>query len=191
VRLTVPADESDRELSARLVHGDEAALRDAYRAYAPAVLGLAMRVIGDAALAEEVMQDVFVRLWEQPDRFDPERGRLRTYLLAMTHSRAVERVRSEDSRRRRHDAAGREARTFVDDESSRALEHRDSQTAVRAALAMLPEEQRRAIEMAYYDGLSYREVAAALSEPEGTVKYRIRVGMQKMRAALQAMEVSP
>jgi RNA polymerase sigma-70 factor (ECF subfamily) len=191
VRVTQSADEHDRRLAARLVAGDEAALRDAYREFAGPVFGLAARVIGDDTLAEEVVQDVFVRLWEQPDRFDPARGRLRSFLLAMAHSRAVERVRAEDSQRRRHEAARREA-TIVDDaDPGQDLDRRARQAAVRAALEGLPAEQRIPIEMAFYDGLSYRDVALALSEPEGTVKYRIRTGMQKMRAALQAVEVSP
>lgn len=183
--------QDDRRIAAGLVAGDEQALRDAYRAYSPAVLALAMRVISDRVLAEEVMQDVFVRLWEQPERFDPDRGRLRSFLLAMTHSRAVERVRSEDSQRRRQDAAGREAAIEHFPDPSRGLVVNEVQTAVRIALAELPEDQRTAIEMAYYDGMSYRDVAVALDEPEGTVKYRIRTGMQKMRAALQAVEVAP
>jgi RNA polymerase sigma-70 factor (ECF subfamily) len=191
VKVSVTADERDRRRAAGLVAGDEAALREVYRAYAPAVLALAVRVISDRTLAEEVMQDVFVRLWEHPDRFDPERGRLRSFLLAMTHSRAVERVRAEDSQRRRQAAAGREAEVVTNEDPSRALVTNDVQLAVRDALAQLPEDQRRAIEMAYYDGLSYRDVAIALDEPEGTVKYRIRTGMQKMRAALQAVEVAP
>ncbi|MCU1464306.1 MAG: hypothetical protein JWM72_234 [Actinomycetia bacterium] len=187
----MPEDSPDRIWSKRLVAGDENALREAYRDHAPAVLGLATRVLGSfGGQAEDVLQDVFVRLWEHPDHFDPARGRLRSYLLAMTHSRAVERVRAEDSQRRRLEAAGNQLVDVATD-PTRALTTLDSRSAVQRVLADLPSEQRIAIEMAYYRGLSYRDVAIALAEPEGTVRYRIRAGMQKMRAALQAEEVSP
>lgn len=187
----MPEDSSDRDWSRRCIAGDEGALREAYRDHAAAVLGLAVRVLGNAALAEDVMQDVFVRLWEQPDRFDPARGRLRSYLLAMTHSRAVERLRSEDSQRRRIEAAGRQPADTSASDPVRELAAAGTSSEVRRVLAELPTDQRVAIEMAYFGGLSYRDVAVALAEPEGTVRYRIRAGMRKMRAALQAAEVSP
>jgi len=185
----------EHALCERLAAGDERALRDTYRMHAPAVFGLAMRVLANQALAEEVTQDVFVRLWEQPQRFDAERGTLRSYLLAMTHSRAVERVRSEESLRRRHEAAAEQSAPsgagVSSEDPARVAVDRDTESAVRRALAALPESQRVPIELAYFDGLSYREVAEVLAEPEGTVKYRIRAGMQKLRAALQAVEVAP
>jgi RNA polymerase sigma-70 factor, ECF subfamily len=191
VQSKVPEDSPDQNWSQRLIAGDERALRDAYHANAPAVLGLATRVLGSETLAEDVMQEVFVRLWEQPERYDALRGRLRSYLLAMTHSRAVERLRAEDSQRRRADAARREPTDAAASDVGQSLVRNEAGSAVRRALADLPHEQRLAIHMAYFDGYSYREVAAALSEPEGTVRSRIRSGMQKMRAALQAEEVSP
>jgi RNA polymerase sigma-70 factor (ECF subfamily) len=190
--MSAPGESPDRDWSRRLVAGDEHVLREVYRACAPAVLGLATRVLGNATAAEDVLQDVFVRLWERPEAYDPERGRLRSYLLAMTHSRAVERLRAEDSQRRRLAAArqNQAPETHAAD-PGRDLEARRAGTAVRHALAELPEEQREPIEMAYFGGLSYREVAVTLDEPEGTIRYRIRAGMQKMRAALQAEEVWP
>jgi RNA polymerase sigma-70 factor (ECF subfamily) len=184
-------DASDRRWSERLVAGDESALREIYRELAPAVLGLATRVLGDTTLAEDVMQDVFVRLWEQPERFDPARGRLRSFLLTMTHSRSVERLRAEDSQRRRMHAAATQPAAEPPGDPTDALAQQDANRAVRRVLATLPRDQRVAIEMAYFGGLSYRDVAVAVGEPEGTVRYRIRAGMQKMRAALQAEEVSP
>jgi RNA polymerase sigma-70 factor, ECF subfamily len=186
----LPENPRDRELASRLVAGDERALREAYRAHAPAVHGLARRVLSNEALAEEIVQDVFVRLWEQPERYDVSRGPLRAFLLRMTHSRAVERVRSEESLRRRHTKLERQPAPPAEDPAG-AVETRETELAIRAALAALPEPQRRPIEMAYFDGLSYREVALALGEPEGTVKYRIRMGMQQLRAALRAREVAP
>ena len=182
----------DHALAERLAAGDEQALREAYQAYAPAVFGLAMRVVANETLAEDVVQEVFVRLWERPERFDADRGPLRAYLLAMTHSRAVERVRSEDSLRRRHELAHKDASREPEVETpEHVLVDKDVSAAVRSALATLPESQRVPIEMAYFEGMSYRQVAAALQEPEGTVKYRIRCGMQKLRTALRAAEVAP
>jgi len=191
VQCEVPDDSPDRDWSRRLIAGDESALREAYCGHAPAVLGLAMRILGNATLAEDVVQDVYVRLWEQPERFDPIRGRLRSYLLAMTHSRAVERLRAEDSQRRRIASAGRQPVDTDASDPTHSVAVREAGAAVRRALAELPEEQRTAIELAYFGGLSYRDVAVALAEPEGTVRTRIRAGMRKMRAALQAEEVSP
>jgi RNA polymerase sigma-70 factor (ECF subfamily) len=182
----------DRAWAERLVAGDEHALREVYREFAPAVYGLALRVIANESIAEEVVQEVFVRLWERPERFDATRGPLRAYLLAMTHSRAVERVRSEDSLRRRHEFAQREAlREPPVEDPEHMLVDKDVSSAIRKALAALPESQRVPIEMAYFEGMSYRQVAAALDEPEGTIKYRIRGGMQKLRTALRAAEVGP
>ena len=110
----------------------------------------------------------------------------------MTHSRAVERVRAEDSLRRRHENASREALREPNVEDPEVLlVDKDVSAAVRTALAALPESQRVPIEMAYFEGMSYRQVAVALEEPEGTVKYRIRCGMQKLRTALRAVEVGP
>jgi len=180
----------DAELIARLEQGDESALREIYRAYSPAVFGLAMRALSDATLAEEVTQDVFVRLWEQPDRFDPARGSMRSFLMAIAHSRAVERVRAEDSVRRRHAALHQQPPRQSPD-PAQIVASSEVHDAVQRALKELPLDQRTAIEMAYFDGLSYRDVARALGEAEGTVKYRIRTGMQKMRAALRAVEVLP
>jgi RNA polymerase sigma-70 factor (ECF subfamily) len=186
----LPANPRDRELASRLVAGDEHALRETYRAHAPAVHGLALRVLSNEALAEEIVQDVFVRLWEEPERYDVSRGPLRAFLLSMTHSRAVERVRSEESLRRRHSKLERQP-TEPGEDPARVVETHEAEQAIRAALAALPELQRRPIEMAYFDGLSYREVARELGEPEGTVKYRIRMGMQQLRAVLRAREVAP
>ena len=149
--MTVPA--RDHAWAERLAAGDEQALREAYREFAPAVFGLAMRVVANEPIAEEVVQDVFVRLWERPESFDPTRGPLRAYLLAMTHSRAVERVRSEDSLRRRHEFAQREAHMEAPVENpEHVLVDKDVSAAIRTALAALPQSQRVPIEMAYFEG---------------------------------------
>jgi RNA polymerase sigma-70 factor (ECF subfamily) len=174
---------SDARLVTSIARYSEVALAEAYRRHGRAVYGLARRVLLDAAEAEDVTQEVFLRLWREPDRFDPERGSLRSFLLAQAHGRAVDVVRSTSSRRAREarDAA-RTARAAYD------MEHEawDLALADQVARAMgeLSDDERRAIELAYFDGHTYREVAQALEQPEGTVKSRIRSGMLRLRDML-------
>jgi len=161
------------------------ALAEAYRRHAGAVFGLAKRLLGGKALAEEVVQEVFLRLWNDADRFDPDRGSLRSFLLTNTHGRAVDMLRSETSRRNRED---RDARTTA--ESGYDVEHEVWDMAltdsVKTALSTLAVGERQAIELAYFGGHTYRDVATMLNEPEGTIKSRIRLGLRKLRGELQA-----
>ena len=174
---------SDAQLVTAIGRYSEVALAEAYRRHGGAVFGLAKRVLHSAPEAEDVTQEVFLRLWNQPDRFDPARGSLRSYLLAQTHGRAVDAVRSSASRRLREAKdAMRRARSAYD------MQHEAWDLAladqVTVAMGELPDKERRAIELAYFDGRTYREVARLLDQPEGTIKSRIRNGMRRMRAAL-------
>jgi RNA polymerase sigma-70 factor (ECF subfamily) len=159
------------------------ALAEAYRRHAGAVYGLARRLLGVDAQAEEVVQEVFLRLWNQPDKYDPGRGSLRSFLLAQCHGRSVDVLRSDTARRRREEQDLR--RTA---EGGYDLEHEVWDLTVadrmRDALQSLPPPERQAIELAYWGGLSYREVADRLGQPEGTIKSRIRSGMKRLRSTL-------
>lgn len=182
-------DMSDGGLVVAIARYREDALAEAYRRHAGAVFALARRVLADLTAAEEVVQEVFLRLWTQPDKFDPDRGSLRSYLLAQTHGRAVDLLRADTSRRRREE---REARQTA--EGGYDLEHEVWDLAVadqvKKVVAVLPPAERRAIELAYFGGHTYREVATLLGEPEGTVKSRIRAGLKRMRAALKSSDLA-
>jgi RNA polymerase sigma-70 factor (ECF subfamily) len=175
---------SDASLAMAVARWQEEALAEIYRRHAGAVFGLAKRLIFDTVLAEEVTQEVFVRLWREPERFDPTRGSLRTFLLSMTHGRAIDILRSEMSRRAREERSRAVAEAGYDLEQ----EVFDLTTAerVRKAVAKLPGVERKAIELAYFGGHSYREVAAIQNEPEGTIKSRIRSGLRRMGRELDA-----
>ena len=174
---------SDAQLVISIARFSEVALAEAFRRHGGAVFGLAKRVLNNPTEAEDVTQEVFLRLWNQPDRFDAARGSLRSYLLAQAHARAVDAVRSSSSRRLRE---AREAMRTA--EAGYDMQHEVWDLAVAeqvaSAMGQLPDEERRAIELAYFDGHTYREVAVLLGQPEGTVKSRIRNGMRRMRAAL-------
>ena len=159
------------------------ALAEAYRRHAGAVFALSRRLLIDPGMAEEVVQEVFLRLWNQPEKFDPERGSLRAFLLAQTHGRSVDVLRSETSRRRREE---RDARQTAESGYDIEREVMDLSMAdqVNEVMATLPVDERRAIELAYFGGHTYRQVAVMLDQPEGTVKSRIRSGLRRMRDQL-------
>jgi RNA polymerase sigma-70 factor, ECF subfamily len=161
----------DARLVVAIARRQPDALAEVYRRHAGAVLGLARRVLGDPRLSEEVVQEVFLGLWRAPDGFDPDRGSLRSYLLAQTHGKSVDMVRAEVSRRGREE---REARLRAKSGYDLEREVWDITMAdrVRRTLEELPEPERRAIELAYFGGQTYREVAVTLGEPEGTIKTR-------------------
>ena len=169
---------AERSLARRLRAGDEQALADLYDGYSRFVFGLALRVIGDRAAAEDITQDVFVGLWTQPDRFDPDRGSLRAFLATLAHRRSVDLIRGEESRRRRESRTSAEP-TFASAIDDVALQSVTAGT-VRDAVASLPINQRQALELAYFDGCTYRQVAERLGIPEGTAKSRLRVALHAM-----------
>ena len=174
---------SDAKLVTLIARFDEVALAEVYRRHGGVVYGLARRVLNNATEAEDVTQEVFLRLWNQPERFDPSRGALRSFLLTQSHARAVDAIRSLNARRAREvNDAQRTARADYDLQ----LEMRDLSLSDQLARALgeLPEEERRVIELAYFQGLTYVMVAELTGQPEGTVKSRIRNGMRRMRGVL-------
>jgi RNA polymerase sigma-70 factor (ECF subfamily) len=164
--VTAVTGTDDRLLRDRLVAGDERALATVVSEFGGLVRGVARKVLGDDAAAEDVTQDVFVWLWERPDRFDPERGSLRSFLTVVSRRRAIDWIRRHDADRRRADRAAQAAK-------------------VRAAVAALPDEQRECVTLAFFGGLSYREVAVQLGIPEGTAKSRLRLALGKLGTTLQ------
>jgi RNA polymerase sigma-70 factor (ECF subfamily) len=176
-------DADDATLGAAIVSRDQGALAELYQRNGATALALARRVLGDRALAEEVVQEVFVRTWRQPERYDSDRGSMRSFLLAQVHGRAVDLLRAESARR------GREQREVFraprdDGDLEREVLDLAEAEAVRTALMTLGDGERAAIELAYFGGHTYKEVAVLLEQPEGTVKSRIRSGLLRLRAAL-------
>lgn len=183
------ADMSDAALVVSIGRFQQDALAEAYRRHGGAVFGLAKRLLTDHARAEEIVQEVFVRLWNEPHRFDHERGTLRSFLLANAHGRSVDLIRSEVSRRRREE---RDAAETAEAGYDIAREVWDLALAghVRDAMHTLHDRERSAIELAYFGGLTYREVADELGEAEGTVKSRIRSGLTKLRSELERADIT-
>jgi len=180
-------DLTDEQLMTRLAMRDIRAFEALYDRYGTLVYSTALRVVGDVQLAEDIAQEVFLRIWRRPDHYVPERGRFVTWLLSVARNGAVDQIRTR-GRRRRHETAGEELERELpgDERQDPALmaQLADEGQKVRRALASLPPEQRRVIEMAYYGGYTQQEIAEMLSQPLGTVKTRIRLGMQKLRATL-------
>ena len=182
-------DASDAAVVVSIARFSQDALAEAYRRHGGAVFALSRRVLGgDQARAEEVVQEVFLRLWDAPDRFDPQRGSLRSFLLAQSHSRSVDILRSDGSRRRREEKDARGTAEAGYDLEREIIDVTVAEN-LRESMHVLSESERRAIELAYFGGHTYRDVAAILGEPEGTVKSRIRSGLRRLREELVATGV--
>lgn len=183
-RVTAQAS-PDRLLLERICAGDERALAAAYDQHSDLVYGLARRVTRDGQLAGEITQDVFTYLWELPERVDLARGSLRSYLAVVTHRRAVDAIRRNERRMRTEAAAARQDyQDGPEDEVVAAATVSWQHDRLVRALAELSNDQRRAVELAYYDGLTYKQVATTLGIPEGTVKSRLRLAMARLRGLL-------
>lgn len=183
-------DPRDALLLARIQAGDDAALTELYDLHSGLVFSLARRVTRDEQLARDITQEVFAYLWELPDRVDLARGSLRSYLAVVAHRRAVDEVRRSASRSRAEELGAAEALVAVtdgpEDEVVDAAADSWLKQRLCAVLERLPAEQRAAISLAYYDGLTYKQVASALGIPEGTAKSRLRLALARLRTLLDA-----
>lgn len=182
----VAADLSDPigELLRRAGRGDQSAFAELYDALSPLVYGVVLKVVRDPSQAEEVAQEVFVELWRLAARFDGTKGSAKTWAATLAHRRAIDRVRSEQALRVRQDRDANQTIRNERDVVASEVESSFEQVRVRRALLQLSELQREAVELAYFGGHTYREVAVLLNVAEGTVKSRIRDGMIRLRDEL-------
>ena len=172
---------SDEALVALVARGDDGALAELYDRYGRVAYGVALRVLRDAALAEDAVQEAFVALWRTAARFVPERARASTWLLTLVHRRAVDAVRREQRRRTEPlDQAADPATAGADDDALLRLERE----RVQGALAQLPDAQREALELAYFGGFTQAELADRLGQPLGTIKSRMFGGLRRLAELL-------
>ena len=177
---------ADRALLRAMQDGDQQAVAELYDRYGGAAYGLAYRIANDPGLAEDIVQEAFVSLWRQCGRFDPDRGQVRSWLLTIVHHKAVDAVRRRANRPERGLPEGAEQFLESSGRPDELAEITMDADAVRQAVAQVPEEQRKTILLAYFGGLTHVEIADRMQVPLGTVKSRLRIGLEKMREALRA-----
>ena len=177
----------DVALLQRTSRGDQESLRELHRRYAGVLMSTAYRVLNNATDAEDVLQDVFVQIWDKAKTYDVRRGKPLTWAMTLTRNKAIDRLRRLQRRSRLREDLEQNAlaeATAVEVDSSDHAQVHETQAIVRSAVMQLSDEQRRAIEMAFFSGLTQNEIAQKLHEPLGTVKARIRRGMIKLRQIL-------
>ena len=177
----------DATLLSRLLKKDVSAFEQLYDRHARLVYGLVLRILHQASTSEEVVQDVFLQLWRSADRYDSSRGPFVPWLCTMARNRALDHLRLKSERQRRRENMPDELPiAVVAPEYEKALDEKRRAERVRALLASLTPQQKKAIELAYFEGLSHSEIAATLKEPLGTVKSWIRNGLLRLKERLQA-----
>lgn len=184
-----PASVNDQALVALLSEQDARALDELYGRYSRAIYSLSFRILGDSSSAEDVLQEVFLKLWRQPSSYDPDRGTLSAWLLSVAHHRAIDFLRRQRTRAEQQFPEGWEDAPWESSDSTdpaNIASHTEEATAIRRALTQIPPAQRLAIEMAFFQGKTHAEISAELGEPLGTAKTRIRLGMRKLRTLLEA-----
>lgn len=185
------ASHDDATLTQRMRSGDREALGELYDRYAAVALATALRVVSDRGLAEDVVHDAFVAVWQKIDRFDGARGSLRAWLLTVVRNRAIDRVRSD---RRGPEMAELDEQSLLSSGPNPTWEEaaqRLSAAQLRAAVDALPLEQRTAVELAYFGGRTYREIATLTGVPQGTANGRLRLALARLRDALAGTEAAP
>ena len=180
-----PDEVTTEELMVATAAGDRYAFSSLYERLMPTVIGVATRVLRDRALAEEVAQEVMVEVWSKADRFEADRGSAAAWVSTFAHRRAIDRVRSEQASRDRVDRVATRDRERAFDVVAEEVEVSLEHWQVRQALQTLSDVQREAIELAYFSGYTYRDVAQVLGIPEGTAKSRLRDGLARLRTALE------
>lgn len=176
---------TDAQLLEAITEGDEQALAALYDRYGSILFGLLLRILHDRAEAEDVLQEIFLRVWQRAADFDEQRGRVFTWLVTIARSRAIDRLRSLNSRER---VAEEASRANVSSMTTNALADTlasEQREMVALALAEIPEEQRRTLLLAYFEGLTQSEIASRTGEPLGTVKTRTRAGLARLRVILR------
>jgi RNA polymerase sigma-70 factor, ECF subfamily len=177
--------EREADLMSRVAGGDGEAFARLFEVHAPVALGLLIRILGQRSEAEEALQEVFVQVWTQADRYDEGRATPRGWILMLARSRGLDRLRRRSSLQRREEAAAEGAYEAADPPvGTERLENHERRHRIHSALGLLTPEQRRCIELAFFEGLTHTEIAKRLETPLGTVKSRILLGMNKLRQAL-------
>jgi RNA polymerase sigma-70 factor, ECF subfamily len=182
---------ADGRLADRVRAGDTDALAELYDRYAATALAVALRVVGGREEAEDVVHDSFVAVWRKIDRFDGRRGSLRAWLMTVVRNRAIDRVRARRATIDVDDADERSLLRTGPNPTWEAALHRASAGELRSALSELPDEQRRAVELAYFEGYTYREVAEITEVPPGTANGRLRLALARLREALGGTAAAP
>ena len=178
-------DLADEELMQLVRRGDATAFEVVYDRHADVAFSLALRMCGQRALAEDVVQEGFLALWRSGARYDRDRGSVRTWILGIVHNRAIDALRRSAVRDRgRVDEEGVQERVAAPERTDLEVARRDEAREIRDALEQLPDEQSRVIELAYFGGLTHVQIASMLDTPVGTVKGRMRLGLAKMRMSL-------